>query len=422
MDAFLQFSFIPFKFASAWFAFLVAKRFLAVKPGAVRQILFYIIHIITIGSTVYIGEPETMIVMGIIYMGGVCLLCGGRLIGRFSIGLILFSIAIAADAFLSNTPPPVGWFLPQINLALWLVFWLVLHKAFPQDKAPVIESIRLLRLLVLLAVMPVGSVFSIVGLTVLGREHVNPDPHLDTLIIPNEPVIMVILALAALSSIGLATAIIILARHERLEQEQALAQMRNQYYAEVEGWQGQVRQLRHDMANHLTAMSGLDDAGMRAYLDSLVASPAMAAPRRYCENEVVNSVVSSKLHALESGHIQTDFSLNIPRDIPISEIDLCALFANSLDNAIEAVLKLPEEQRTIVLHANTIEGMFMCRVENTMAGKLNKRDGVIATTKKDSANHGFGLRGIRNIVERNKGTMQVQQVGQTFQLTISLCI
>lgn len=422
MDTFLELSFVPFKLLSALFAFFVAKRFLPLKPGLLRQIIFYALHVITIGSTVYIGEPMTLLVMAVIYLGGVSLVCAGRLVARLSVGLILFTVAIAADAFLSNVPPPIGWFMPQITLAFWFAAWLVLRKALPNGEMLVIESTRLLRLIDLLAVMPVGSVFSIVGLTVLGYEYVNPDPHWDPQIIPNETVIMVILGLAVLSSIGLATAIVILNRHERLEREQALSQMRNQYYTEVEGWQGQVRQLRHDMANHLTAMTGLDDAGMRAYLNSLVASPAMAAPRRYCENEVVNSVISSKLHTLEANHIQADFNLNIPQSIPVPEIDLCALFANSLDNAIEASLKLPETQRLISLHANTIEGMFMCRIENTMAGQLDKKDGLIATTKKDSANHGFGLRGIKSIVERNNGTMQVLQVENMFQLTVSLCI
>ena len=113
-------------------------------------------------------------------------------------------------------PPPTGRFFPQITLAFWLTAWLVLRKALPKAEVLTIESTRLLLLLDLLAVMPVGSVFSVIGLTVLGREYVNPDPHWDPQVISHESVIMVVLGLAVLSSIGLTTAIIILARHERL--------------------------------------------------------------------------------------------------------------------------------------------------------------------------------------------------------------
>ena len=61
METFLEISFVPFKLISSFFAFMVAKRFLVVKAGVVRQIIFYAIHVIITGTTLYIGQPEILL-------------------------------------------------------------------------------------------------------------------------------------------------------------------------------------------------------------------------------------------------------------------------------------------------------------------------------------------------------------------------
>ena len=63
------------------------------------------------------------------------------------------------------------------------------------------------------------------------------------------------------SSIALLFAVVLLARHQALEQEHQMADMREIYYQGIRREQEQVRRMRHDMRNHLTALSGLLEAG-----------------------------------------------------------------------------------------------------------------------------------------------------------------
>lgn len=55
--------------------------------------------------------------------------------------------------------------------------------------------------------------------------------------------------------------------------------------------------------------------------------------------------LSSKLSVIERDGIQTEINVMVPAEIPISNIDLCTIFANCLDNALEACRKCPEDSR-----------------------------------------------------------------------------
>lgn len=127
----------------------------------------------------------------------------------------------------------------------------------------------------MLAIMPLGSVFAVLACTEVEQIIIaerNPIVE-DILTIPNLRVLLVILAFSVFAAIGLLIAVVVIARYERLETEKILWQSREQHYRSLEQTQFQIRRLRHDMANHLTTMAGLDDGGMRSYLESLITSP-----------------------------------------------------------------------------------------------------------------------------------------------------
>lgn len=148
-----------------------------------------------------------------------------------------------------------------------------------------------------------------------------------------------------------------------------LYEMNRLYYRNLEQEQFQVRRLRHDMANHLQTMSGLPEPEMREYLNNIINSPALEHARRFCENNVVNIVLASKASIMEQRKIDMDIEISVPSEIPVQNVDLCAVFANSLDNAIEACEKLPDDQRKVTVKARTDKGLFVMRVQNPYSGK-----------------------------------------------------
>ncbi|WP_205150953.1 sensor histidine kinase [Mediterraneibacter glycyrrhizinilyticus] len=191
--------------------------------------------------------------------------------------------------------------------------------------------------------------------------------------------------------VGMVLTVHVLGRQQELERKEYFYQMRQQYYNAMERQQREVRRLRHDMKNHLTALYGLSGEEEKAYLTELLNAPAFSPGRVFCENRTASVVLSAKAdQALEQ---ETEFEIHaaIPESIPVDPMDLCALLGNVLDNALETVARMPAEKRKISFSARVEKGLFAAELRNTYLFLEQGADGRPVTLKKDRENHGFGL-------------------------------
>ena len=224
--------------------------------------------------------------------------------------------------------------------------------------------------------------------------------------------------------IVLLLAIPVLARQQDLEQRAHFSQMRRQYYRMVDQQQKEARKLKHDMRNHLTALSGLQGKDRDQYLQELLDAPALNMKVTFCQNQTANVLLAAKAEQAQELGASLDIQADIPILPGIDPMDLCSLLGNALDNALEAVAKLPEEQRRISFRARTQKGLFAAKIQNTCvpspdherAGRLPK------TWKKDSINHGLGLSNMREIVERYGGQIDYQKSSSEFILFFYLSV
>lgn len=228
-----------------------------------------------------------------------------------------------------------------------------------------------------------------------------------------------ILPFVLFTSLVLLAAVVILARQEALEQEHALAAQRDIYYEGLRQQDQQLRQLRHDLRNHITAASGLLELGKldeaRAYLDALGDSKALSRPRRFCDNDTVNVVLAAKADAIEQAGLASDFQAALPASLPIADTDLCALFGNALDNAREGALGCPDA--TVRLRCRYDKGMLMLAVDNPISGDVLPD---LRTTKADKEAHGHGLPGMRSIADRYGGSLETRIDDNGFHLLVCL--
>ena len=102
----------------------------------------------------------------------------------------------------------------------------------------------------------------------------------------------------------------------------------------------------------------------------------------------------------------------------LSDIDIYSLFGNILDNAIEAVMKLPVKERLIDLTVRTVGEMLSIHAENLFDGALVYGEGEIVTSEPNGAEHGFGLRSIRRIVKKYAGEAVISVEDKIFYLDI----
>ena len=178
------------------------------------------------------------------------------------------------------------------------------------------------------------------------------------------------------------------------------------HYAEVENMYNQVRGWRHDYRNHIQAMkshaaSGDMDAIIR-YLDELDHDLGTVDTVIKTGNKMADAILNSKISLARSLNIDIRADAQIAIELNTSQLDLCIIIGNLLDNAIEACLALPEEKRMIrVFMEMKNTQLYMSFTNTTAPGKMQKIGGRFASTK--GAGHGFGLARVDYIVERHSG-------------------
>lgn len=178
------------------------------------------------------------------------------------------------------------------------------------------------------------------------------------------------------------------------------------HYQEVENMYRQIRGWRHDYRNHIQMMKVLasngDMDGIKAYLDELDTDLNTVDTVVKTGNSMADAILNSKISLARSRNIPVHVDAHIPVKLSMSELDLCVIIGNLFDNAIEASLALPEEQRMIRVYMDMKNTQLYISFTNfTASGKMTKVGNLFRTTKGDG--HGFGLVRIDNIIERLDG-------------------
>ncbi len=106
----------------------------------------------------------------------------------------------------------------------------------------------------------------------------------------------------------------------------------------------------------------------------------------------------------------------------ISSTELCILFGNTLDNAIEACEKVETQNRVINIFCSCNSGFMFLTVKNPVDRKVEIRNNRIATTKADKSMHGFGLYSLGLVVENHDGSLTFNSNENIFTVEISLCL
>ena len=100
-------------------------------------------------------------------------------------------------------------------------------------------------------------------------------------------------------------------------------------------------------------------------------------------------------------------------------MDICSIFGNALDNAIECELKIPDkEKRLIHVSVSKQKNFLLLRFENYYDTELNYQGGAFITTKRDKEFHGYGLKSIRYTVNKYDGAVSIDTKENWFDLKI----
>ena len=191
---------------------------------------------------------------------------------------------------------------------------------------------------------------------------------------------------------------------------------------------GQVRKsehdlaiLRHDMRHHLSVLKTLiqEQELEKAcnYINEINTTYDDTVIKSYCRNDLLNSVLSIYSTRFEENNIDFDFQITVSRALPCSEMTFCAILSNVLENAMHAVMMLPEENRRIELSISEKSDHLLLLEKNTTKRSPVFADNIPVTSQ---PGHGLGVQSIIYYVESLHGQYQFYMEDKQFVVRIIL--
>lgn len=177
-----------------------------------------------------------------------------------------------------------------------------------------------------------------------------------------------------------------------------------------------VRSIRHDLKQHFQVALTMLHSGkineavdyMEKYNDTVLDG---ISNKVFCDNDVVNYIINSKSKICSDRHIK--IYIYIANEIPeFSDLDLCVLLGNALDNAIEGVPV--DGNNEIYLELRNVDNFFMISVKNTITNSVLEDNPNLISTKNEKEVHGLGILSMKEVVQKYNGSIEFYESDNKF--------
>lgn len=180
----------------------------------------------------------------------------------------------------------------------------------------------------------------------------------------------------------------------------------------------------HDLKHQLVALRAeLDENKRNKWIDNLEKELSGYKPKRLTGNSVLDALIDSKNLRIEKHKIKFTIVADgsLLNDMHVT--DICTIFGNALDNAIEAVAMIKaEEKRIIHFTLSKKKNFIYIEIFNYFDIRPDFKEGKIFTIKNDIKNHGFGLKSITYSVDKYNGKVSYDIGEDSFKLKIMIPI
>ncbi|SCH86247.1 Sensor protein CitS [uncultured Clostridium sp.] len=186
-------------------------------------------------------------------------------------------------------------------------------------------------------------------------------------------------------------------------------------YSEVIGW-------RHDIKNHINMILGLLEISSKkevvSYIREIDTRIDRLDPKIYTENVAINSILISKVKLAKEKEIKIDLDIKINSNISITNLDMCTILGNLLDNSIEAC-DIIEGDKFIDLKIVSEDKGLIIKISNSTNGYVNEVNGKFVTIK-DKRINGIGIIQIDRTVKKYNGYINRKHEGSIFTTYIMI--
>ena len=176
----------------------------------------------------------------------------------------------------------------------------------------------------------------------------------------------------------------------------------------------------HDLKHQIAVLRSETDPEKRnAFLNRMEEEIKQYEAQNKTGNKVLDTVLTSKsLYCAKHDITFTCVADGTLLDF-MDIMDICSIFGNALDNAIECELKIAEKEKRLI-HATVSQqkNFLILRFENYYEGDLKMKEGRLLTTKKEKDFHGYGIKSIRYTVNKYDGAVSIDTKENWFELKI----
>lgn len=416
----------------AFFLYKLTSYFIDFRNHWIFKVILIFGYSIISQMIIWVSDPVNILFTLLGYFIMLIICSKSKLIPIVSIIMILYPIIVGINFLFINNPLYSGLICSRdylfilsivkiISALIKLLFWFLIH-IFLKNRLINIKQYLSNKIWIFIDMVCIASFLSILIAIILPPTNLIPMGSVNNIFLGDLPYGTYIIILSAIiANIGVILLLQPLIENVKMKIEKQANHIKEKYYDLLENQQIQIRKIRHDMNNHFQMIESYlevnDTDGAKEYFNQLKISLGTLSGKQFCKNQALNSILNLRHTKLEENGVDVHFNIDIDNHLGIEPIDLCTIFSNSLDNAIEASLKIQDlSNRKVVLKARCEKEYFSYLLTNNKVNPINKKQDLFVSDKKDSYSHGYGIENIRGIVDKYNGELNISYTDNEFSL------
>lgn len=205
-------------------------------------------------------------------------------------------------------------------------------------------------------------------------------------------------------------------------------EVQRKYYEGIISHDENIKIIKHDIKNHIAVIKELLDKGeveyINKYINKINLQLASNDEIRVTNNKIIDSIIVNKLNICKKNNIDVDLDIKLPEEISIDDFDLCVIYGNLIDNAIEACERITNKEiKKYINIKSKIKGDYLfINIRNSHNSKIKTFGEKFITSKKDEGNHGIGISSVKKSLNKYSGDIKIDYTNNEFNISVILLI
>ncbi len=194
----------------------------------------------------------------------------------------------------------------------------------------------------------------------------------------------------------------------------------SKYYSQINDILEEMRIIKHNLKNSLIIIDTYNKTNqndkLQEYINDLMEETDVFIVPKIDEENIITSYLNYKVEQAKLKNIKVHIENCLTNEIVIDKTDICQVLGNIMDNAVEANEKNTNKHINILLYNN--DDYMIIKSQNPTNEPLIIKNNEIVTSKKDTKNHGLGLKSIKKIAEKYEGSLDANIINNLFTIKV----